>query len=413
MKTGTVSIDTLAYGGRGVARLPDGKVCFVPGVLPGETVKVANLKDRGAFVEAHAAGLEHHSPHRIEPACPLACRVAEAAGIPGRDHTSACPGCAYQHVAYAEEVRLKHAQLLSLVTRQAGINPERVSAPQPAPDPLGYRNKMKLHAQKDGHATRLGYVAEDNQTVLDVPACPLACPPLNACLADRRSDRSFLVGLRDCMAVTFRWTERDGALWWRGTAGKNATWLVETTPLGPLAVPRDSFFQVNPAVSALLIRHVIESLQSAPAGVVMDLYCGVGLFALAAAQAGATRILGADVDGPGIEAAAYNARRLGVPGIQWFAGTAREALIRLAAAGTARETLLIVDPPRTGLGRAMVREIGRCPPGRLLYVSCAPDTLARDLAWLVEAGYTVRDLRLFDMFPRTPYFETVTMLERV
>lgn len=408
LTTETVVIDEIAYGGRGVARLASGKVCFVPAVLPGETVRARPARERGGFVEAVATAVLAPSPHRVAPACPLAPAVPHGRAAAPR---LSCQGCAYQHAAYPEELRIKQGQLLSLLTRQAGCRAASLAPPVAAPAPLGYRNKIILHAQKDGHDTRLGYFAEDNRTVLDVRACPLAMPGLNALLASLREDRSLLHGLRDGMAVTLR-AARDGALWWRGEAREKETWLVENTRLGPLSVPRGSFFQVNPAVVDLLLADVMDSIAACRPRAVMDLYCGVGLFALAAASLGIADVIGADVDGPGIRAADHNARHLGLARIRWLAAPARKALAHPGFREVPAGTLLIVDPPRGGMGRDMVQEILRHPPGHVLYVSCAPDTMARDLVWLRDGGYTVRRARLFDMFPRTPHFETVVTLGR-
>lgn len=402
-----VHIDDIAYGGKGVARLDDGKVCFVPGVLPGETVRIETGKDHGAFVDARPLELLAPSASRIVPVCPLAFRIQRSPfGGP------CCPGCSYQHATYEEEVRLKHSQLCALLSRQAGCGPSVFQSPVPAPAPLGYRNKMSLHAQRDGHDVRLGYFAEDNQTVIDVPACPLATPELNARLAELRDNTSFRAGVRDGTTITFRWTAHDLAVWWRGEAATRETWLVESTLLGPLSVPRGSFFQVNPAVADRLLRHVIERFEADRPRTLVDLYCGVGLFALAAARAGVPEVIGADVDPEGMKAADYNARKLGLPGIRWMTGTAQKVLAAVGAANGGRDLTLVVDPPRSGLGRKMITDLLRHPPGRILYISCAPDTMSRDVAWLKEGGYEVENSRLFDMFPRTAHFESVTVLRR-
>jgi 23S rRNA (uracil1939-C5)-methyltransferase len=214
------------------------------------------------------------------------------------------------------------------------------------------------------------------------------------------------------MTVTFRHTEREAAVWWRGDARPTDTWLVETTALGPLSVPRGSFFQVNPAVADLMLRQVMGFLKASAPRTVIDLYCGVGLFTLAAAKAGVPEVIGVDVDGPGIAAAGHNARKLELPGIRWETATAQQALNGLGSRMEASDSLLIVDPPRNGLGRTMVQDILRHPPYRLLYISCAPDTMVRDVAWLKEGGYAVESSQLFDMFPRTTHFESLTVLQR-
>ncbi len=405
----TLHIDEIAFGGRGMAR-QDGKVCFVPGVLPGETVEVETVRDRGDFLEARALLLHSSSPHRINPACPLALRLPSGRSRPPVMHSLVCPGCCYQHMTYAEELLIKQNQLCSLLEHRFPGVAACCAEPVAAPAPLGYRNKMALHTARNGYETRLGYFMEDNKTILDIPACPLAMTALNECLAERRSNASFMHGLRDGMTLTFRWTMRDGALWWRGRAAENDVWLVEDSPIGPLSVPRNSFFQTNPAVSRLLVEEVTRLLAAERPERLVDLYCGVGVFALAAAQQGVPTVVGLDVDGPALKAAQYNGRNLGYPGIQWVAGSAHKTSLANLPGKPNLPTTVIVDPPRTGLGRPMVRELAVLAPARILYISCAADTMARDIGWLREAGYTIRQSRLFDMFPRTPHFESLTEL---
>ena len=400
-----LSITEVTYGGRGVGRL-DGKACFVPGVLPGETVRIKTIKDRGDFLDAAPLEILTPSPHRVTPSCPLALSSKHLTSHVSH-LTSPCPGCTYQHASYEEEVRIKNGQLRSLLARHANVGGEILLPPVVAPIPLGYRNKMALHAQADGKDMRLGYFMADNTTVLDVPACPLAVAPLNALLAERRNDPSFRRTLKDGMTVTFRWTEKDGVVWWRNRAAENDIWLVESSVIGPLSVPRNSFYQMNPAMADRLVEAVLARLKASPAKAVVDLYCGVGVFALAAATLGIPQVIGIDLDGPGIKAAEFNARKLGLANTQWKAATAHEGILGFELEKP-EETTLIVDPPRAGLGRKMVQEILKHRPHRILYISCAPDTMVRDAAWLKEGGYAIRSSQLFDLFPRTAHFESLT-----
>lgn len=406
----TLDIDAVALGGRGVGRL-DGKVCFVPGVLPGETVSIEVTKDRGGFLEARATALLSPSPHRLTPVCPLAFNLSHLTSH-APPPIPACPGCCYQHTTYEEEIRIKDQQLRSALRRQAGCSEEVFLTPVPAPSPLGYRNKLSLHGQIDGRDRRMGYFMDDNTTVVDIPACPLAVEPINTLLKELHDAPSFRRTLRSDMTIIFRWTARDGAVWWRNKAAGNDTWLVEASVLGPLSVPRDSFYQVNPDQADLLVNAVLKRLRSAPPRTIVDLYCGVGVFALAAASLGVPHVIGMDLDGPGIKAAAFNARKLGFPNIEWIAAKAETGMIHLRLA-VPQQTTLIVDPPRTGMGRKMVGDILTQRPARILYISCAPDTMSRDVAWLKEGGYQVHSSQLFDMFPRTAHFESLTELTLV
>ncbi len=399
----TVQISEVTAGGRGVGRV-DGKVCFVPGVLPGETVIIEVIKDRGGYLEARAKTLLVTSPQRIEPVCPLAYRPPSSPVL-----HAFCPGCCYQHATYEQEVLIKNQQLRSLLCRQTGCSEEVCLPPVPSPLPLGYRNKLSLHGQIDGKDRRLGYFLDDNSTVLDVPACPLAMDPINVLLKELHSTPSFRRTLRSDMTLTFRWTQKDGAIWWRNQASENDTWLVESSILGPLSVPRSSFYQVNPAVADQLVNAVLKLINIAHSQMVVDLYCGVGIFALAAASHGIPRVIGIDVDGPGLKAAAFNAKRMGLTAINWVTAKAEQGMVKLHLEQP-DQTTLIVDPPRAGLGRLMVRDILAQRPATLLYISCAPDTMARDVAWLQAGGYRIHSSQLFDMFPRTAHFESLTEL---
>jgi tRNA/tmRNA/rRNA uracil-C5-methylase (TrmA/RlmC/RlmD family) len=394
-----LTITDVPYGGRGMGRI-GGKVCFVEGVLPDETVQVEITRDRGDFLEARLLEVIAPSPHRIEPACPLAFRCSSML------YSATCPGCTYQHARYETEVHLKTGQLCSLLARQDPDNESLLQPSVAATVPLGYRNKMSLHAQADDTEMKLGYFMTDNTTVLDVPACPLALPALNERLSERRTDASFFRTLRNGMTLTFRWTEKDGPIWWRNRADDHDIWLVESSVIGPLSVPRNSFYQMNPVMADRLVEAVMDRLRQAPARTVVDLYCGVGVFALAAATLGTPQVIGIDLDGPGIRAAAFNARRLGLTNTTWQAADAHEGILAFETGDG--PTTFIVDPPRSGLGRAMVTGILKHRPQRILYVSCAADTMIRDAAWLREGGYAIRSSQLFDMFPRTAHFESLT-----
>lgn len=388
-------IRSVAYGGKGVAD-HDGKVCFVPHALPGEIVRAAVQREHKAYTDMRLTQVLAPAPARQASACPLV-----ALG---------CPGCVYQHASYEEELRLKQEQFLDLLSRLGGIDVGVVQAPTGAPNPLGYRNKMVLHAAVDRGEGTLGYVAEDNRTVIDVARCPLAAEPISELLAGLRAKPGFLRSLRDGMDLTLRWTSADGAVHWRARPDPKAVWLKEDTAAGRIAVPRGSFFQVNPAVADLLLEHVLGILRESVAARVIDLYGGVGLFAVAAARSGWREVVVVDSDAEAGRAAAHNLE-LTRAKARVIVEEAGRALPRLLREGDPR-TVLIVDPPRAGLEPRVVGAIRAGGPSEIIYVSCGPDTLARDLRLLADAGYTVADTRLFDMFPRTAHFESVTVLRR-
>lgn len=393
----TLSITDVAYRGRAVGR-HDGQVVFVFGALPGETVDVEVTSLSRNFAEAVLVGVATPSPGRISPACPLA---------------ADCPGCRYQHASYEAEMRMKQAQLVNLLGRLGRLDPKVCSEPVASPSQLGYRNKIVLHAWVEDESRILGYFSEDNRTVIDVPCCPLASERINSHLSGLRADAGFMESLETHNKVTIRETEVDGVSHWIGAVhDQGRPWLTETTPVGAVQVPRGSFFQVNPLVGEMLLREVGEHIGALAPEALVDVYGGVGLFGFVAARQGVERVCSLDMDGAAAEAGRENARRLGLCNVEFISGPAQKKLAPILMALRGSRMAAVVDPPRTGLEPGTLRTLLRSNPAGIIYVSCAPDTLARDLRQLGDAGYRVQQTRLFDMFPRTPFFESVTLLVR-
>ncbi len=391
-----LTVTDVVYRGKGLARL-DGCVYFVPGALPGEIVRASVVAKRKRYVDARIEEILEPSPNRIDTVCPLA---------------GTCPGCCYQHAAYAEELRLKQRQLEDLLTRMGSVTGAKWGEPVGAPSPLGYRNKIVLHPVQSATGMLLGYFGDDNRTILDVPECALAAHAINETLVALRSEPGRLEALKRRTGLTLRCTPHDGVAWWQGDADPSAEPLREQTAIGQLEVPRDSFFQVNPAVADLIMLAIKEKLAQAAPRYAIDLYCGVGIHALTAGQAGVGNVLGIDRDGKAIAAATRNAEALRLSQVEFREAAAAGIVRRSLKAVPADKTAVIADPPRRGLDRVVREVLCDLKPAHIFYVSCAADTLARDLVPLQEAGYRVRDTTLFDMFPRTPYFETLVWLTR-
>lgn len=395
-----LTIDDVAYGGKGVARHA-GKVVFLYGVLPGEVVDARIVREAARFDEAELIAVHEASPQRVVPPCPLAGR---------------CPGCRYQHATYAEELRLKQKQFADLLARLGGVSASVCEVPVGSALPLGYRNKIMLHAWREGagEGLALGFFSEDNRTVLDVPVCLLASDRIRAHQEGLRRDADFMASLSTHNKVTVRETQADGVVHWVGaTPGQGRPWLTERTAIGDLKVPRGGFFQVNPEVASVLLARVSAEIELQRPGEVLDLYTGVGIFALAAVRAGVSRVTGIDYDGPAIEAARINASQLsGGAAVRFVAGPVSGRIASALRDCRADDACVIVDPPRMGMDKSVRDQLVRHRPAMVVYVSCAPDTLARDLAHLTAAGYRVKRATLMDMFPRTSHFESLTVLRR-
>lgn len=395
-----LNIDDVVNGGQGLAR-HDGMVIFVGGTLAGEHVRARLTRLHKRFAEARLLNVRSPAADRI-PSC---CRLPDGSRV---------PGCVYDHVSYPAEVALKQRQLAGMLARLPGAGDTPFDQPFASPLPLNYRNKIVLHAARDRLADRLslGYVADDNRTVVDVAACPLARAPINEALAEFRASHAF-GRLQNGQRVTLRWTPTDGVVTWVGAPPTKHPPLSEQTPLGMLRVPLDGFFQVNPEVCEALVRQVSEwlAVDLDTRASVLDLYCGAGLFTLAAAARGFREAIGIETGRSAVAAARINAHALNLHASFHCQDVAAAASTGFGGRDLTAATV-IVDPPRQGLDATLSKALARARPRCVLYISCDPATLARDLRILLPGGYRIARARLFDMFPRTAHYETAVRLER-
>jgi len=393
-----LTIDSVAYRGSGVAR-HEGLVVFVPDVAPREHIRVRIVRLRKNYAEGSLIAVLDPSPDRIAHNCCL------PNGTP-------VPGCVYDHLTYPAEVQLKQTQAHEIFRRLPGAESASWLSPVASPRALHYRNKIVLHAQSQLHrqSVSLGYIGEDNRTVVDIPSCPLAHDEINGTLRVWRES-----GACDKMhtgdSLTLRWTAADGVVAWINNPPPHPPHLTETTPIGPIHVPLDGFYQVNPEVADALVRQVMEwhALYSGQNTHVLDLYCGVGVLGFACAQSGSKRLSGIESGRDAIQVARQNAKHLGIEADFRCQLMTAAAQNRFGGMNPARTTV-IVDPPRQGMDPTVVTTLATLRPSLLIYVSCDPVTLARDLKPLVQAGYRLQHARLFDMFPRTAHFETAVCL---
>ena len=401
--TVTLKIEKTVYGGDGLGRLGDGRVAFVPGAYAGETVKAEIVEQKKRFVKTRLVGVEEAIPERLAEKGPTV------------------PGMVYADVAYDAEIRFKQDQLENFLWKVAQtVLPLEVV---PAVAPLAYRNKVVYHTERQHGRWVLGYREEPDHRVVDVTQDPLACPAINAALPSIRSAvftlltqgaRAVRQSAKAADNVTIRHTARDGVKWWLGEPPANLELCEQTAGL-KFAVPADGFYQVNPQMADRLVKAVRDEYLSGigVAPHVLDLYCGVGVFGLCCAQAAKAsvpdpiRLVGIESGRAAIACAKKNAAALGIPA-NFFCERVGGSLTRIKAG--ARHTV-IVDPPRGGLEPNVAPWLARLPAPRILYVSCDPATLTRDLATLTRT-YDIARVKLFDLFPRTARFETLVVLER-
>lgn len=381
-------IEKNVYGGAGLARV-DGMVVFVVGACVGETVEAVIYRRHKNFAEASLTRIIE-SPYR-------------EAGEP--DLSGMVPGMAYAPLPPKLELEIKVGQFEEFL-RKAGSDVE-VEADALPVDMLHYRNKAVYHVE-DG---RFGYRSEPSHKIVEIEDDPLVRPEISTALAEIRSrvlSTPMVQGASE--RVTVRWTPEDGVKWWIGSAPRDLTLHEHTCGLD-FEVSADGFYQVNPQIGERLVSEVVAEFVSSPCDL-LDLYCGVGVFGLCAMDA--VRTSGAKVPAlEGVEsgrgatvAAARNARAARLEA-RFRCGRVADTLRRLDA----EDKTVIIDPPRGGMEAEVAKWLASSGAKRIISVSCDPATFARDLQRINGAYVPVR-AKLFNMFPRTADFETVTVLEK-
>lgn len=441
----TLEITGYTAEGMGVARW-EGRVVFIPGTILGERWEVQLLKVKTNVAWGRAVRLLAPSPERVELDCPLAGR---------------CGGCQYRHMTYEEELRAKRQRVQDALTRVGGVSLE---LPQVlgAENPLRYRNKVQFPVAQEKRGLAVGYYRSRSHDVLDVDDCLLQPESVTTL---RRTFKGWMERYRvpaydegTCQGLIrhlyVRTNQAGEALCCvvaNGTRLPHAPELVQSLRqavpalaglvlntntkdtnviLGPnyriiwgrdfleerlcgmtfrLSVP--SFFQINRAQTERLYAQALEFAGLTGRETVLDLYCGIGTISLALAQR-AGQVIGAEIVPEAVQDAQANAARNQVDNARFLCGDAGEAAFQLAAEGV-RPQVICVDPPRKGLAPEVPEILASMAPERIVYVSCDPATLARDVKRFGELGYPAVKSQAVDLFPRTAHVETVVLLSKL
>lgn len=393
-----VTIESIAFGGDGVARHGD-YVIFVPDVIPGENVKIRLTAAKRSYGKGVLIDLVEPSAERIAPRCEV---------------YGECGGCQYQHVAYECSLRFKEQQVREVMQRIAGITIDEVCEPiQPASMPWNYRNVVSLKVRSGEGGWDAGYIARDNRTLVPVSACPIATGAVNEAMGGIGSSLGEFEHSDKITEVTIRHAGEMVLLYPRYRKPyrfKSDERLVYTYGGLTFGYGLRSFFQVNHSMIPVLLEVVDRALEPEPGGALLDLYAGVGLFSIA--QAGKfDRVVGIEVAGEAVRCFRENVRQNGIQNVRIVRG-AVEGVLRSAWTRLGKRSVsVLVDPPREGMHPGVVRFLNSAPIEKMVYVSCDPSTMARDLKML-SASYSLVKMVPVDMFPQTAHLETVAVLKR-
>lgn len=366
-----LTITDIAFGGEGVGRLEQ-FVVFVPFVVLGEEVEAELTEVKKHFARARLIRVIQPSPDRITPQC---------------RYFGECGGCQYQHIDYPRQLELKHKQIADLFERIGGFPKGVVSPVVPCPQPYHYRNRIMIRSQwnKPEQKLNIGFIRADSRLVVDLDECQIAEPALNEQIRHVRANPPPKGGLK----VVLRIPPED----WQ--------------------VPRDSFFQNNFFLLPRLVETVRDRLRDAGSRFLIDAYCGVGFFGIAAGDL-VESFLGVEVDHQAIKSARVNALKHGRTNGEFLEGRAEELLPEMLQRFDAAKTTILIDPPRTGCPPVGLESLRQNRPAQVLYVSCHPATLARDLNVLCADGvFELRNVTPLDMFPQTQHVECVADLRLV
>lgn len=432
---GTLEITRLAHGGQGLGYL-DGLAVFVPRTLPGEVVDVRLVDRRKRHAFAELLGLRKSSPQRVPAPCELYDR---------------CGGCHLQHLGYDGQLANKNQQVRDCLARIGGLPDVPVLPTLASPKPFGYRNKALYHY--DAASGALGLIERDRSAVLDVPQCRIGDQRIDAMMQRIRDfaarDQALRRVLRQVQVQVGQRTGealvtvivqggvpesakhglweslRDaasGLLMHRKTSVTQAVFDGVTTHLGGSAVIHEricdlrfeivpeAFFQVNSGQTEQLYGLVRDAAGLEPEDVVLDLYSGSGSIALTLAPQCAV-VHAVESSRQATLLAVRQAAQLGIGNCQFRTGKVERILYRYLAQGI-RADVAVLDPPRAGCRPQALEALARMRVSRIVYVSCSPPTLARDLRLLTDLGYRAESVQPLDMFPQTYHVECLAVLHR-
>jgi 23S rRNA (uracil1939-C5)-methyltransferase len=440
-----LNIEKLIYGGDGLARMPadaggTGKAAFLPFVLSGETVEASVREQKPGFIRAEAERIMEASPHRVAPPCP---------------YFGACGGCHYQHASYEHQLEIKREILRETLRRTAKMEVNNDIQVHPSP-PWNYRNRSRLQVQTNP-SFAAGYFKIGSHELLAVEECPISSPLINRGIAAlwqggragkvpvgvgeveffaNFDDTNMLVEVSVSAsarrAELRAWSEEfqagmpeiSGVVVFRNliSQGKRSSERLLSmgqdqinyqTKRATYRVSAGSFFQINRFLTDELVSIVTTGRSG---GTALDFYAGVGLFSTALAG-DFHHIVSVESSQTSSGDLSYNLPANG----EAVQASTEQYLARLENEGrvgkgtfprTHTPDLAVIDPPRSGLGERVARKLATLGAPRVVYVSCDPATLARDLVVLLAAGYRLEQLHLVDLFPQTYHLETVVHLAR-
>lgn len=374
------------------------KTVVVPGSIPGETIRGEVIRNWKRRLLLKPVEILNPSRDRVTPEC---------------KHFTTCAGCQFQHISYEKQLDIKESRLKSYFDDTHPAMPLPLRGIIGSPHPYRYRNSIKLHGPGEpGFWQVLGVDMMRNEE------CPICVEAVDQALQQQRQEQFQHWTEQGILNVLIRGTKRGEVyIGPENPQPDQVAWLKEelTHPLTgvtyQLVVPAHAFWQGSTPMLPKLVEQVVRPIQAFNPDVLIESYCGMGLFGLMSAPF-AREVIGIEDHPLAIEAAKQNQANLGISNLRIFRGQTEDQLSQFLADLPVEKSSLIVDPPRSGLPKTVLKQILNSPPQQLVYVSCSPESFARNLKSLCRETYQLKDVVGLDLFPQTKHLECVGVLER-
>ena len=396
------------YGGEVLARLPDGRAVFIPYALPDEEIRIRLTEEKERYARGEIVEIITPSPMRIDPRCP---------------HFGECGGCHYQHVSYDEQLKIKQAIFIDQLVRMGKMTDPPVADIIPSPEAWNYRNQIQLHISRDGEP---GFLRHRSNQVVPIQECHLPEENLNQIWpslsleyipgldrinlrsGEEGQDTLIVLESSDPKPIEFTVDISLSAVH-QGPGGEIVLAGDDFTIIPihdiPFVVSAGSFFQVNTRVAELIVDFLLEILPLQDDTLILDVYCGVGLFSAFLAPR-VEKVIGIESDPKAGEDFLYNLADY--ENVEFYDLPAEKVLPFLDIT----PDIILLDPPRAGISKKVLDSVVALNPELITYISCDPATLARDIDRFQKQGYVLQESTLFDMFPHTFHIESVNMFRR-
>jgi len=375
-----LTIESVAFGGSGVGHSNE-MVVFVPFTVDGDTLSAEIMDVKKNFATAALKSVLTPSPFRLKPRCAAYMR---------------CGACSYQHIRYDYQLAIKNRQVADALTRIGKFDIVPFEDILPSSEAYGYRGKADFHISAGRSQNRaIGFAARKTNFIVDLNRCEIVHESINTALSRLRGDR----------LPAGRFT-----LWSDQAEEAPETCILHCVKDRKMLVPRNGFFQANLYLIDRLINVVLDFCNLSGKETVLDGYCGSGLFSLFLAPQCA-RLYGIEMEDDAVRCARENMKRAGFNTATFYQGDMAQLLRKKFMRNNIPVDVTLIDPPRTGLESDTLSALAGLHSQKIVYVSCNPATLARDLRTLADFGYRIKRVQPLDMFPQTSHIETVVLLE--